>query len=218
MNLNIEDTKFIDIKGEVIQNATKMKILDIAIDLFSRRGYSGVSIRDITKEVGIKESSLYKHFKSKDEILETVFFNFRKEAAKILLPVNQLDYVLSVMDPKAFLERGYMNFLEHIGNPLMQKIWRILYIEQYRDPMARDIYYNEIIGNTIDFLDTAFGKMIELKRIQPLNPKTLAIEYQYPFFTMIAEYIMLKFADMDTAEVERIMKDHIEFFWNVIKL
>jgi AcrR family transcriptional regulator len=207
---------YVDIKSQLIQNATKIKILDTAIDFFSRKGYSGVSVRDITKEVGIKESSLYKHFKSKEEILETIFFNFRKEVAHICPPVHQLEKIVSIMSPKAFLERGVLNFKEHIENATMRKIWRIVFIEQYRDPLARDIYLNDILGSTVAFLEKAFGIMISKNLIKPHNPKTLAVEYQYPIFTMVAEYLMLKFENGDVSEAERKMSDHIEFFCSIM--
>lgn len=213
---NIE-RKFFDPNFQIIQNETKNKILDTAIDLFSKKGYTGASIRDITKEVGIKESSLYKHFKNKEEILEIIFLNFRKEVSKIMPPEEQLDSIIQKFTPKAFMVRGVSNFVDHINDPIMQKIWRIIYIEQYRDQMARDIYFNDILGNTIRFLELAFKKMMELNKIKPFDPKTLAIEYQYPVFTMITEFNMLKFENMDTKEVETKFSNHIDFFWQIIR-
>lgn len=217
MNNNSMVRNYIDIKSEVIHNATKKKIIDTAIDFFSRKGYTGVSIRDITREVGIKESSLYKHFQNKEEILETIFLNFRMDVSKIVPPVDQLDLILSMMSPKAFLERGLLNFKEHAEDPLMQKVWRILYIEQFRDTLARDIYKLDVLQKTIDFLEQAFEKMTAKKLIKSINSKMLAVEYQYPIFTMISEYIMLKSDQADTSEVEQKMVDHLEFFYNVIK-
>ncbi|MDR2043282.1 MAG: TetR/AcrR family transcriptional regulator [Clostridium sp.] len=41
---------------------TKEVILTVALKLFSERGYDGVGIRDILKEIGIRESALYKHY------------------------------------------------------------------------------------------------------------------------------------------------------------
>lgn len=49
---------------------TKQKILDAALNLFSQKGFSAVSIRDICKVVDIKESSIYYHFQNKQAILE----------------------------------------------------------------------------------------------------------------------------------------------------
>ena len=45
---------------------TKARILWEALELFSSKGYKGVSVRDIAGAVGIRESSLYNHFKGKN--------------------------------------------------------------------------------------------------------------------------------------------------------
>ena len=45
------------------------KIKLVALDLFSRYGFAGSSVRHIAKEVGIRESAIYNHFSSKDAIL-----------------------------------------------------------------------------------------------------------------------------------------------------
>lgn len=44
---------------------TKEKIFDVAVDLFSKHGYHGVSVRKIAAGAGIKESSIYNHLKTK---------------------------------------------------------------------------------------------------------------------------------------------------------
>ena len=50
-------------------NDTKQRILDVSLDLFSRSGFSAVSIRDICGQVQIKESSIYYYFKNKQALL-----------------------------------------------------------------------------------------------------------------------------------------------------
>ena len=58
---------------------TKEKILVNSLRLFSKKGYNGTSVRDIAYSVGIKESSLYNHFKSKQDIFDSVVdFCFEK--------------------------------------------------------------------------------------------------------------------------------------------
>ena len=51
---------------------TKEKILNKALTLFSSKGFEAVSVKEIAADVGIKDSSLYKHFKSKQEIFDTI--------------------------------------------------------------------------------------------------------------------------------------------------
>lgn len=46
----------------------KRQILEVAAQLFARKGYRGTSIRDIGEEAGILGGSLYHHIKSKDAL------------------------------------------------------------------------------------------------------------------------------------------------------
>ena len=57
---------------------TRDKIMLVALELFSRKGYEGVSIMDITKEVGINKATFYSHYPSKAALLEKIFDFFKK--------------------------------------------------------------------------------------------------------------------------------------------
>lgn len=208
----ISEKVFYDLDSQPIANATKVKIIEVSIELFSERGFNGASIRDITKEVGIKESSLYKHFKNKDEILEIIFMNFRKEAMKLLPPMDRIGWIIEFMSVQDFLQRGIENFLQHIDDSINQKVWRIMYIELFRHPMAYDIYMNEIMKRTVDCLTIVFEGMIHKGKIKPLNPGTLAMEYQNASVSMILEYNLLKATGKSTEQTEQLIKEHVRFF------
>jgi AcrR family transcriptional regulator len=48
------------------------EILDAAAELFTTKGYATTSTRSIAESVGIRQSSLYHHFNTKDDILEVL--------------------------------------------------------------------------------------------------------------------------------------------------
>lgn len=52
--------------------STRDRILDVALDLFSRKGYEGTSIRDIAEEMSMTKAAVYYHFPSKEELLADV--------------------------------------------------------------------------------------------------------------------------------------------------
>ena len=52
---------------------TKEKIFNVSLDLFSKKGYDSVSLRQIAEEVGIQKSSIYSHYPSKEAILMDIF-------------------------------------------------------------------------------------------------------------------------------------------------
>lgn len=199
--------------------STKQRIIETAIELFSQHGYSGVSIREITRSVGIKESALYNHYRTKDEMLETIYSMFRKEQELYSLPpVELLSVILDNTSIEQFLMQGFDRFKETMNHPLLMRIWRILNIEQYRDARAREIILEEIYKRTIDFLEAAFQILVEKQQIKPLPPRMLAYEYQYPIFTVMTEYLLLKFDDKDTDELEQRVHEHISYFIENIKI
>ena len=51
---------------------TKERILDIALELFAQNGYLGTSMSDIAKQLGFTKAALYKHYTSKQEILDQI--------------------------------------------------------------------------------------------------------------------------------------------------
>ena len=48
---------------------TRERILDVALDLFVRKGYAETSLREIAKEMGFSKAAIYYHFESKKDIL-----------------------------------------------------------------------------------------------------------------------------------------------------
>ena len=60
---------------------TKERILRIALELFAQNGYLGTSMNDIAGQLGFTKAALYKHYSSKQEILD-----------KIVERMNRMDY------------------------------------------------------------------------------------------------------------------------------
>lgn len=52
--------------------ASRLKILDAAVEIAGERGYSGTSISEVSKRSGLPNSSIYWHFKDKDALFAAV--------------------------------------------------------------------------------------------------------------------------------------------------
>ncbi|HVM95686.1 MAG TPA: TetR/AcrR family transcriptional regulator [Candidatus Acidoferrales bacterium] len=59
-------------KAAVIEIGSRDKILDAAEDLFSRRGFAGIGMREVAEAAGLGKSSLFHHFPSKAELYAAV--------------------------------------------------------------------------------------------------------------------------------------------------
>ncbi|MBQ8911555.1 MAG: helix-turn-helix transcriptional regulator, partial [Clostridia bacterium] len=51
---------------------TKENILQNALVVFAEKGYEASSVADIAETLGIGKSALYKHYKSKRDIFESI--------------------------------------------------------------------------------------------------------------------------------------------------
>jgi AcrR family transcriptional regulator len=55
------------------RDTTRTRILETARELFGRVGFDGATVREIAKQVGITDAALYYHFRSKREILTSLW-------------------------------------------------------------------------------------------------------------------------------------------------
>lgn len=64
--------------GEVATTDVREAIIEASIKLFLAKGYEGTSVKEITEAVGIGRGTLYWYFKSKDDILVSIFEEWEK--------------------------------------------------------------------------------------------------------------------------------------------
>tara|TARA_R110001606_G_scaffold148254_2_gene288329 strand:+ start:2767 stop:3354 length:588 start_codon:yes stop_codon:yes gene_type:complete len=71
--------------------STKMAIMDTAAQAVRKKGYNGVSLDQIARDVGIKKSSIYYHFSSKSELVAAIFRRFSEEIFAFLDRTNRTE-------------------------------------------------------------------------------------------------------------------------------
>ncbi len=193
--------------------STKDRILEVAIDLFAERGFGEVSIREITRAVGIKESSLYNHFASKQQILDEIFDYLKQQFDFMSIPEGEMLETLANSTPEAYIELNIQGFQAYVGNPLFMKIWRILSIERHKNQRAREMFNHHFIDEPIEFQTKVFGAMMDRGMVPRLDPKVLARE----FYSYIL-YLYFRYMETDrsstldnNAELQQMVREHIEF-------
>lgn len=78
-----------------LKNSTDDKIRYIAFRLFLEKGYEATNIRNICKEVGIKPSSLYFYYRSKQELFFSLYDEIWDEKIQYLENIQALKQNLS---------------------------------------------------------------------------------------------------------------------------
>ncbi|MDO0935331.1 TetR/AcrR family transcriptional regulator [Streptomyces sp. DG2A-72] len=57
---------------------TRQRIQDIALELFAEQGYEKTSLREIAERLDVTKAALYYHFKTKEEIIVSLFEDMTK--------------------------------------------------------------------------------------------------------------------------------------------
>jgi len=190
---------------------TRRQILDITADLFARNGYDGVSVRQIAEKAGIKESSLYNHFKNKADILETLFDEFVRFVPQTRPSDEEIDKMLVIMEP----EEVFKSILFHVGRSVsgtLSNTAMIINYEKFRNPRATEMYYKYVINEPVNYYERLINKMIKLKMVKPVDARIIAEQYNYVSIALTKEYIMAKYGLADVHSVVGYMIKTLKFF------
>lgn len=206
--------------------STKEKIFDVALDLFSKKGYDSVSLREIAEEVGIKKSSIYSHYPSKEAILISIFEYFTDlfEYDELL---NSKELVLATdneiltQNPEMFYHIGSEAIKEMFSNERNLKIWKLIFIQMHYNEKIRVFFQNEILLKPLLFWEEFFTILKEKEIIRKdCNPKLLAKEYySYPIYLLLE--ICAKYEDIPQDSLDDFFKEseeHVKFLLDCVKL
>jgi len=90
--------------------SSRDKILDVAEALFARRGYAGIGLREVADTSGLSKSSLFHHFRSKEQLYHEVIL-------RVLLRIRErFDAdVVRGDSPRAQLERWIEDLIDTLA-------------------------------------------------------------------------------------------------------
>ncbi|MGO3017557.1 MAG: TetR/AcrR family transcriptional regulator [Anaerococcus sp.] len=125
--------------------STKEKILFQALDLFSKYGYSDVTMKNVADKVGIKAPSIYKHFKSKEEIFYMILENAIVRLDERIHNVD--DYkIIKNGNISLNLEKLAIDIFEYLlQDEYISRVRKMISIEMYKNPEAMKFYVDKFI-------------------------------------------------------------------------
>ena len=205
---------------------TKEKIFDVSLDLFSKKGYDSVSLREIADEVGIKKSSIYSHYPSKEAILMDIFEYFT-DFFKYNELINSKDLLLTadneilLENPELFYHKGSEAIKVMVSEERNLKIWKLIFIQMHYNENIRIFFQNEILAKPLLFWNEFFTILKEKGIIRKdCNPKLLAKEY-YSFPIYLLFEICAKYDDIPQSCLDDFFnesEEHIRFILESVKV
>ena len=162
---------------------TKQKILNVSLDLFSQKGFSAVSIRDICAQVMIKESTVYYHFKNKQAIFDELLYCFEQVANNMMIRLENSLSSQSCLSEETFYQTVCDAFFEnYFMDDFCNKIMRLLLIEQFSNSEVHKIYDRWMFAEPLEFQSKVFFTLMEIGIIPKSDSKYLAVKYYAPIY------------------------------------
>jgi len=130
-------------------SGTKEQIFDVFLELTSSLGYENVSVRDITKKVGIKPASMYSHFENKGKLLEYAYNYYSRHQYDNRRPVDVMKKLIETAEAKEMVEAFWYTFETDDKKKYVRMILitKIVYMRLFQDPAANAIFAETNISN-----------------------------------------------------------------------
>ena len=154
---------------------TKKKIFDNSIKLFTRRGYENVSINDIAESVGIRQSAVYNHFKSKQEILDTIYGFFYRNSTSNRPDTSDLEPILQTGSLLDIVTKGFIYEFDKDILEQMSDLVKIIIQRMTTDTKALQIFRKLLLEEGISFVESGLNKGVETGRLAPFDTHTVAV-------------------------------------------
>jgi AcrR family transcriptional regulator len=196
------------------RTGTKQKILKVSTTLFSELGYKGTSVRKIAKEVGIRESAIYNHYKNKEEI----FLEVAKGIFNSPFSAKDIDIKESAMKGKAFLQNFTMQYKLLTFDKNNEKMFRLLMIELFQNKELREQFMSEFHDKNVKILSEAFFIMMQNSLIRSQDPMMISYEFLSTLFYMRLQVTLMRFDNDSTTALSTQFEKHVEFFWESIRI
>ena len=201
---------------------TKARILESALELFAEKGYSGTSMRDIAKRLGITKAALYKHYASKQEIFEAVMQDtaqrYERFADQIDIHMHNApqDFpVFTEISADALVEKVRQIFSYSLHDEANRLFRRMMTIEQFRSPELSRLYTQRYVERIVDYHAAIFRSLIASGEIRDEDPDTLAMMYVAPVITLIG--ICDREPEMEEKSLEK-LESHVRLFFRMVHL
>lgn len=199
---------------------TKQRIMAVSLELFSQKGFSAVSIRDICRRVGIKESSIYYHFKNKQAIFDALLERFEQVATNMMGTLARSITEQPVDTGKPFYQTANDTFFEaYLMDDFCNKTMRLLQIEQRGNATARKMYDRWMFEVPLQFQSQVFDTLMARKLILQADSGYLAVQYYAPIY-LFAERWLLSGAltELQKKTFRHAARQHIERFFKAIEV
>jgi len=201
---------------------TKQRILDEALTLFAEKGYGNVYVGQIAEAVGIKAPSLYKHYKSKQDIFNAILDEMKcrydKQAGALNMngsDVNVDAAIFGNVSENELVQMGVGLFLYFLHDDYVCRFRKMLTIEQFHNSELAQIYTKQYVDEPLSYQTVLLSILITGGILEGDDANVMALQFYAPL------YMLLTLCDRQPereAEALKLLERHIRQFNKVYQI
>ena len=152
-------SSYLDITKEERIPPGKKKTLESAIKLFAKQGYNGTSTLQIAKEAGVSQATVFKYFKTKEDLLYTIIVPVIPKLFSSFL--GRVKKANSIQELISYVVRDRFEFLEENRNTV-----RIVFSEL----LTNEELKKQLLSSNLKIFEE-FNIAELLKKYKKINPE-----------------------------------------------
>lgn len=179
---------------------TKEKIQKSALKLFAEQGIDATSTREITKDVGVAEGTLYRHFKSKQDLIDTVYIDIKK---------GMFEGVVEKIDLRGTIEKNIKAIAKHTIEYFLKNYDCLLFMDMMEKSPKFSPAINEELETIIKPSKVIIEKWIKDGKLRDVDDELISVVF-WDLIIRISRYCHLK----NSKTVE---DAYLDIIWSAVK-
>jgi len=184
---------------------TKERLLAAMLRLVSRKGYLGATTREIAREAGVTELTLFRHFGSKEKLFEKVLdhYSFGAELKELLPKLEKLQY------DEALRIVG-LRFFETLKKHKPMIVIMLSEINLYPEKIRR--VHNRIMEEIRETLASYLATLQERGIVRHSTPKIAATAFLGMIFSYFRAEELMKGRNIPKQEMGKTVGELVDMF------
>lgn len=152
-------------KKRMTGDERRRKIIQAAMYVFSRSGFSGATTRKIAKKAGISEAMIYSHFKDKEDLYSAIIDQKMQESEPLYYPLD----AMRKKDDERVFETIVFNFMQRYSEDTT--FLRLLLFSALEGHELAGMFVAGPVRRFFEFLAEYISERIDEEAFKPINPE-----------------------------------------------
>lgn len=158
--------------GRMTGDKRREQILQTAVNLFSHRGFSGTTTKEIARAAGVSEAMVFRHFSTKDALYGAIL-----ESKKCQDGLHQFPWEINPAIQKAIEDKNDFEFFYNFGLQALEKhqadigFMRLLFYSALEEHELAERFFGEFVAKIYEFISDYVETRQHDGAIRKINPR-----------------------------------------------